>query len=482
MGVETNEFGQIIEKYANRDPAGMVVEDYALRSLAGGSVPLQKMESLLGTRSLRLLSLVSDADWSAADPPNQARQLGTPVWQGVGNRSGDELEIEISVKDSLTDEIVSSFTFETLADDWLQLPEASVGDTLGSTNSLDITVTGTDGSTRTMRIGRDSSYRILHARSVFGQTDSAHRIDARSSLYSYAGGIIGRRIHELRGVDTEHNILLKVRSANAPVLPSNFASGVTYYGNRVGLAGFITTALPGIVYHTDPDPIGANQIWYIAGTARWDHVTADWVVQDPWNVQADAGSFGIQFSSDGVEAHTTQAANDLYWRMRETDGAWGQWNLLYPGVRGWRMLAFISWYWSGSSHEHVADLNFDLSDYRLLAFDFDPPGAGRIRIVQPTLGMQAYLNITDEPSGAIANADIGLFYSYDENRPSYAIRADASLPSDGGSPNHAFWIRFLRAQGDTDIFSTSTVVRNMIIHNAANTSQTSIHRFRLWGI
>ena len=41
MSVETNEYGQLIEKYANRDPAGMVVEDYALRSLDGGSVPLQ---------------------------------------------------------------------------------------------------------------------------------------------------------------------------------------------------------------------------------------------------------------------------------------------------------------------------------------------------------------------------------------------------------------------------------------------------------
>ena len=482
MSVETNQYGQLIEKYANRDPAGMVVEDYALRSLDGGSVPLQKLQGLIGTRVLRLLSLASSADWSVADTPNQARRLGSAVWFGEGNRSGDEIEVDITIKNMGDDSIVSAFTFEALADDWLQLAEADVGDTLDAGNSIDITATGTDGSTRTFRMGRDSQYRVLHARSVFGTTDSAHRVDVRASLYSYAGGIIGRRIHELRGVETEHQILLKVRSLSAPTLPANFADGITYYGDRVGFSAAITTALPGIAYHTDADPAGSNPLWYIAGTARWDHVLATWTVQDRWVVQTDAGAFGIQFSTDGVEAHNTQSASDLYWRMRESGGAWGRWNRFYPGQQSWRMLASMSWYWNGDSHELVSGLNFNLADYRLLAFDFDPPGVGRQRIISPTLGMQAYIAITSEPSSAIANADIGLFFSYSEDRPSYVLRADASLPGDGGAPNHGFWVRFLRGSGDTNILTPSTEVRSMMLHNAANHSSSAINRFWVWGI
>ena len=483
MGVESNEFGQLVEKYDGRDAAGMLVEDYALRSVDAGSVPLRLLESLIGTRVLRILSLVSGADWSTnTRADNEAQHLGNAVWTGEGNRSGDELEIEITVKDSGTDAIIATYKFEALADDWLQLDVADVGDTLGFTNSISINAVGSDGSTRTMRIGRDANYRVLHARSAFGLTDSGQVVDARTSLYSYAGGIVGRRIHELRGVEPDHSILLKVRSASAPTLPADFADGITYYGNRVSISNTIATALPGIVYHTDPDPAGSNPLWYIAGNARWDHVLADWTVQDRWVVQADAGSFGVQFSTDGVEAHSTQGLNDLYWRMREATGAWGRWNQLFPGVRGWSMLAFMSWYWNSESWERVGDLNFDLSDYRLLAFDFDPPGAGRQRIITPTLGMQAFVNITSEPSGAIANADVGLFYSYNDDRPSYALRSNDGLPSDGGSPNHSFWIRFLRSPTDTNILTQSTEVRGMMLHNAANTSSGSINRLWVWGI
>jgi len=392
--------GIVEPRFADDNPLRETAKAYALTENQYG-VPFGELKTLLGDKTtLNLATGNAVAGFhqgtTGGDTPFRAFQ---PLTNGITAallEVADILRIDISLVIVNTGPPVTRathtiFRFETFADDWKELTPAAVGDELiGASTGLRITSLnhrqpGQSGSYNPVELmfGRTATNEILvqHTQSGSALNPAAHwahqEINIGVEFDSYTGGLLGRRIAQLRQFTPTHRLSIKTRAASRPALPTA-ASGFTYDG--------LTLAIPSDSPWTlasAADPSGSGDLWYAATTADYDQSFHQWTIDhDEWLLASTAAtteiptpSFQVQFAeAETGPYHATRTGDDLWVRLRLNDGSWSAFPFNHEHHyvdRVWQMLnsRYLSGPPSGGWGRWETS-PIDLANYRLVYFTF----------------------------------------------------------------------------------------------------------------
>ena len=313
------------------NPTGITVKDYAHRENTDG-IPLDELRDLLGVKQQTFLAEVTgrndefryraDGNYTATLYPH------SPTSQII--HVSDFLRVTCTRNYLVTGTPTSdTWVFTTNSDNWFSLTPAEDGDTLVSEmTGILLRSEGPDNeyTPATIYIGRTEDNEILIQPDQF-ILPIAHpeaRMTVRFEFETYAGGLLGRRIAELRAFNPQHRLVFKRRSATALTdadVPAT--TDLTYDGQTITIA-----ASSDWVLASDADPSGSNTLYYAATTASFDQVFGTWTVNADWLISSTApadtsAAFAIQFSNGQYATrHSPRQDGDSWVWLRKPDGAW----------------------------------------------------------------------------------------------------------------------------------------------------------------
>ena len=333
------------------NPTGITVKDYAHRENQDG-IPLDELRDLLGVKQQTFLAETTDreTEWRYRANGGYTASLyeHSPTSQII--HVSDFLRVTCT-RNYLVGGVPTTDTwvFRTNSDNWFSLTAAAAGDTLVSEmTGILLRSEGPDNDyvPATIYIGRTDDNEILI------QTDTLilpinhpeARMTVRFEFETYAGGLLGRRIAELRAFNPQHRLVFK-RNSNAPLTDADVpaTTDITYDGQTITIA-----ASSDWVLGSDADPSGSGTLYYAATTASFDQVFGTWTVNADWLISSTApadtsAAFAIQFSeSESSARHLPRAEGDNWVWMRKPDGSWSGFpfdqQIVIPD-RNWRTLA-----------------------------------------------------------------------------------------------------------------------------------------------
>jgi len=373
--------GAIERRYDNQNPLYGVAKAHAMSEDTVG-VPLTELGELIGNKITLDLAQASmlTTGWRFTDPRNVALLPANNAFTESFLSTADLLTITLKLRDITNREPTIDYIYSIFADDWHQLTAAEAGDTLSPpTTGLRLrTNSERDGAYREIIIGRTETNQVLIVPHQFfiplggGQFDVSVDID----FSAYTGGLLGRRIAEIRSFDLTHRLAYKTRSASAPDAPG--AADIISYD------GFHDTLADGTVWvrAAEDDPPGDDTLYYAATTADFNQINRTWTIDfDSFIVASTAPtqtiptpSFQIQFSAteNGAYHHPRQDG-DQWVRMRLDDGAWSYFPFDHDHHyidRNWRLIA--SRYLGGQPSGNYGrfEVDFRPSDYRWIYASF----------------------------------------------------------------------------------------------------------------
>ena len=371
---------------ADVNPAGVIVKQYAHAEDTGG-IPLDELQDLLGIKQQTFLAEITDrnTEFRYMVSGNYTAHLYPHSVTRQIIHVSDFIRVTCT-RNYLVGGVPTSdsWEFRTNSDNWFQLNTAAQGATLVSERTgILLRSEGPDNDyvPATIYIGRSSDNEVLIQTEtlILPINHPEARMTVRIEFETYGGGLLGRRIAELRSFNPQHKLAFKRRSATVLTLSDvPRASTIGYDGQTLTIA-----ASSDWVLASDADPPGSDTLYYAGTTASYDQVFGTWSVNSDWTISSTAPAdtsarFAILFSTGETgERHSPRADSDDWVWLRKPDGYWDGFpfdqNIVIPD-RNWRTLA--SWTVTNGQQPYTGYLRrtlatpLDRPDYRLLQVHF----------------------------------------------------------------------------------------------------------------
>ena len=226
------------------NPTGITVKDYAHRENTDG-IPLDELRDLLGVKQQTFLAETTDreTEWRYRANGGYTASLyeHSPTSQII--HVSDFLRVTCT-RNYLVGGVPTTDTwvFRTNSDNWFSLTPAAAGDTLVSEmTGILLRSEGPDNDyvPATIYIGRTEDNEILIQTEtlILPINHPEARMTVRFEFETYAGGLLGRRIAELRAFNPQHRLVFK-RNSNAPLTDADVpaTTDITYDGQTITIA------------------------------------------------------------------------------------------------------------------------------------------------------------------------------------------------------------------------------------------------------
>ena len=333
------------------NPAGVVVKQYAHAEDTGG-IPLDELQDLLGVKQQTFLAEITGRNDEFRYQSNgiyTANLYPHSVTSQIVHVS-DFIRVTCT-RNYLVDGTPTTDTWEfrTNSDNWFQLTEAEDGDILVSEETgilLRSEGPENDYVPATIYIGRSEDNEVLVQTEtlILPINHPEARMTVRIEFETYAGGLLGRRIGELRSFSPQHKLAFKRKSVAALTLnDAPDIDDINYNGQTLSIS-----ADSDWVVASAPDPSGVSTLYFAGTTATYDQVFGTWTIDNNWTISSTAPSstdarFAILFSTgENGERHSPRADSDDWVWLRKPDGYWEGFpfdqNIVIPD-RNWRTLA-----------------------------------------------------------------------------------------------------------------------------------------------
>lgn len=315
---------------------------------------------------ISLFSITADDDSLLGD--SQQTVFASATANGIASLRNafqpTTLPIDVNGVDSITLTLLST-AFIIPIYKWTELRNAASGNTLGENSGTGLKVYDSSG-TYWILVGKTKGNNILVQTGNWSTTESTFVV--RVDITRFLGGLLDHRI-DSNGV--EHRFVMQANSSSTPNSPGK----PHYNGKRLA-----DVWESGSVLWRQAGLYSGLTITHLAfGSARYDTLSARWIVSDNWQIIDVTDSTLINFAPTwtGNWVHPYVFADHKYARIRRENGAFSVY-ALSPEVsavgRDWQLLSET--YINGSNYAaepYTTPLNFDLipSDWRIIKFSWD---------------------------------------------------------------------------------------------------------------